>query len=142
MTDQEPKRTADGIFNVTLVCRLVADPELRYTPSGTAVCNMRTAVNLRVQENGDWAIKTVWVRVTAWGKQAETCAKWLTKGSKIFATSNNRPGFDHESGNPPTFKRQDGTYGASFEFTADQIVFLGGGARNEPVEAEETVIPF
>ena len=147
MADQDNgnrRNSADGAFDVTIVGRLVADPELRYTPQGTAVCNMRLAVNLSAQEGSEWTVKTVWVRITAWGQQAETCNRYLTKGSRIYAESSSRPGYDHESGNPPVFKRQDGTFGASYEFTATKILFLGGGQRNEPVGngAAEEVIPF
>lgn len=73
-------------FNkITLVGNLGRDPELRYTPQGTAVCNFSIATNeKRKDKTGDLQDVTTWFRVTLWNKQAENAAKYLTKGSQIY----------------------------------------------------------
>lgn len=73
-------------FNkITLVGNLGRDPELRYTPQGTAVCNFSIATNERRKDKtGESQDVTTWFRVTVWNKQAETAAKYLTKGSQVY----------------------------------------------------------
>lgn len=62
-----------------IVGNLGADPELRYTPNGNAVMDMSVATSTRI--NGE--DKTEWHKVTVWGKTAESCANYLSKGSKV-----------------------------------------------------------
>ena len=66
--------------------RLGADPELRYTATGTPVANFRLAVNRRVRqgEGGEGREETDWFSVVAWQKLAETCANHLKKGSRVY----------------------------------------------------------
>jgi single-strand DNA-binding protein len=73
-------------FNkITLVGNLGRDPELRYTPQGTAVCNFSIATNEKKRDKGgDLQDVTTWFRVTLWNKQAENAAKYLTKGSQVY----------------------------------------------------------
>ncbi len=67
-----------------LVGNLTKDPELRHTPSGTAVCNLRLAVNTRRKdETGQWVDKPNYFDVTVWGNQGERCAQYLTKGRPV-----------------------------------------------------------
>jgi single-strand DNA-binding protein len=69
---------------VTILGNTGRDVELRYTPQGTAVANFSVASNtVRNTPEGNKKM-TVWYRITAWGKQAETLAKYLTKGSLIL----------------------------------------------------------
>jgi len=57
------------------------DPEMRYTPSGQAVTNFSVAVNESfTSSSGERIQRTIWFRVSAWGKQAETCNQYLKKG--------------------------------------------------------------
>lgn len=65
--------------NVNLIGRVGADPELRYTPTGTAV----TEVNLAVDDGFGANKKTAWIGVTIWGATAETCAKYVAKGDRL-----------------------------------------------------------
>ncbi len=70
---------------VMLGGNLTADPELKYTPKGTAVANMRLAVNSRyTTATGEKREEVLFIDVVAWGRQAETCAEYLAKGSKVF----------------------------------------------------------
>ena len=68
-----------NINRVVLVGNLTRDPELRHTPSGTAVCKLRLAVNTRQkdQATGEWGDKPNYFDVTVWGNQGESCAQFL-----------------------------------------------------------------
>ncbi len=67
---------------VALVGRMVADPELKYTPSGVAVCSLRIAVDRRFKSEGGER-QTDWIDVVAWRQSAEFAANYLTKGRLI-----------------------------------------------------------
>lgn len=73
-------------FNkITLIGNLGRDPELRYTPQGTAVCDFSVAVNDRKRDkSGEWQDVTTWFKITFWGKQAENASKYLTKGRQAY----------------------------------------------------------
>src|SRR5439155_680315 len=74
-----------NINRVVLVGNLTRDPELRHTPSGTAVCKLRIAVNTRQkdQATGEWGDKPNYFDVTVWGNQGESCAQFLSKGRPV-----------------------------------------------------------
>jgi len=70
---------------VILVGNLTRDPELRYTPSGTAVTDVGLAVNDRRKgANGEWVDETTFVDVTLWARQAEVAGEYLNKGSSVL----------------------------------------------------------
>lgn len=73
-------------FNkVFLMGNLTKDPELRYTPQGTAVVNLRLAVNRKFRNrNQELKEETCFVTAVVWDKQAESCNQYLHKGSPIF----------------------------------------------------------
>jgi len=73
-------------FNkVLLMGNLTKDPELRYTPQGIAVANLRLAVNRRFRnKNQELKEETCFITAVVWDKQAETCNQYLHKGSPIF----------------------------------------------------------
>ncbi len=73
-------------FNkVLLIGNLTKDPELRYTPQGTAVVNLRLAVNRKFRDkNQELKEETCFVTAVAWNKQAETCNQYLHKGSPLL----------------------------------------------------------
>lgn len=72
-------------FNkVILMGNLTRDPEVRFTPSGTAVCEIGLAVNERVKSGEQWVEKPVFVDVTLWGKTAENAGNYLTKGRPVL----------------------------------------------------------
>jgi single-strand DNA-binding protein len=69
-----------------IIGNLGADPELRYTPSGKAVAELRVAVNDRSRgPDGEWQEETQWFRVELWEQAAERAAERLRKGHKVFA---------------------------------------------------------
>ena len=69
-----------------IIGNLGADPELRYTPGGKAVAELRVAVNDRSKgADGEWVEETQWFRVELWEQAAERAAERLRKGHKVFA---------------------------------------------------------
>ena len=74
-----------GINKVILIGNLGADPELKYTPSGSAVSNFTLATNESWMDGkGERQEKTEWHRIVVWGKLAEICNEYLKKGSKVY----------------------------------------------------------
>lgn len=73
-------------FNKALLMgNLTKDPELRYTPQGTAVVNLRLAVNRRYRDrNQEMKEDVCFLTVVVWDKQAESCNQFLHKGSPVF----------------------------------------------------------
>ncbi|MCM8816851.1 MAG: single-stranded DNA-binding protein, partial [Candidatus Omnitrophica bacterium] len=65
--------------------RLTRDPELRYTPSGSAVASFRLAINREyTAKDGSKKEQPCFINLVVWGKKAEVCAEYLKKGSMIF----------------------------------------------------------
>jgi len=71
---------------IMLIGNLGRDPELNYTPSGTAVTKFTMAVNRRMRDrdSGEKREETTWFNIVAWNQLAETCNQYLHKGSKIY----------------------------------------------------------
>ncbi len=123
------------------------DPEMRYTPSGTPVTNFSVASSRRwTDQNGQQQEETIWFRVSVFGRQAEVCNQYLSKGRAVLVEGRLRP---DENGNPRLWQRQDGSWAASFEITAQTVRFLGrreGAAAPTEIEtvapSTEEDIPF
>jgi single-strand DNA-binding protein len=78
-------RVGANYNKVILAGNLTRDPELRYTPSGTAVSEIGVAVSdKRKNANGEWVEETTFVDVTLWARQAEVASEYLTKGSNVL----------------------------------------------------------
>ena len=113
-----------NINRVVLVGNLTKDPELRHTPSGTAVCKLRLAVNTRQKDpQGNWGDKPNYFDVTVWGNQGESCAQYLSKGRPVGVDGR----LDWRE-----WEAQDGSKRQAVEIIADTVQFLGsregGGA--------------
>jgi len=102
---------------IIIIGNLGRDPELRFTPGGDPVTTFSVATSRKFGEKDE----TTWFRVTVWSKQAESCNQYLHKGSKVLVEGRLRP---DESGSPKVFQRKDGTWGASYEVTAETVRFL------------------
>ncbi len=112
-----------NINRVILVGNLTRDPELRHTPSGTAVCKLRVAVNTRQKDGtGQWVDKPNYFDVTVWGNQGESCAQYLAKGRPI--------GIDGRL-DWREWDAQDGTKRQAVEIIAENVQFLGSRADGE-----------
>jgi len=73
-----------NVNKTILAGRITRDPEVRFTPKGTAVTELGLAVNEREKVNDEWVEKPVFIDVTVWGRQAENCGNYLQKGSVVF----------------------------------------------------------
>lgn len=133
---------------VILVGNLTRDPEMRYTQSGQAVTSLNIAVNDNyTSSSGEKVERTLWIKVSVWGRQAETVNNYLKKGRKVLVEG--RLQADPATGNPRIWTRQDGTPGASFEVTSSRVVFLsprgegeGEATYGESGASDEGDIPF
>ncbi len=79
---------AFGVNNITILGNLTRDPELRFTPSGTAVVSFGLAANRNIQNknSGEWETQVDFFNVTAWYKLAENCAESLSKGDRVLVS--------------------------------------------------------
>ena len=119
---------------ITVVGNLGKDPELRYTPNGTPVANLSVATNSSyTNQQGEQVKETTWFRVSVFGKQAESCSQYLTKGRQVLVEGRLKP--DPNTGGPRVFTRQDGTAGAAFEITATTVRFIGTPNRTDGATA-------
>jgi single-strand DNA-binding protein len=103
----------------TIIGRLGRDPEMRYTAEGTPVTSFSVAVD---QGFGEKKV-TIWYKVAAWRKLAETCNTYLTKGKLVLVTGSLRQ--------PKPYQRKDGTWTAELELSAQEVRFLSGGSKTE-----------
>lgn len=120
-----------GVNKVILVGNLGANPEMRYTQGGQAVANLRLATTERwTDKNGQKQEQTEWHRVVVWGKQAEICGQYLTKGRQIYVEGRIRT---------RQWQDQQGQKRFTTEVVAQIVQMLGsraeGGApaRDEPM---------
>jgi single-strand DNA-binding protein len=120
---------------ITIVGYLGNDPDMRFTPNGQAVTGFSVATSRKYTNNsGQQVDETTWFRVSVWGAQAESCNQYLHKGSPVLVVGRLRP--DPQTGNPRTFTRQDGSMGASFEVTAQNVRFLPAGKGTASYEED------
>lgn len=106
----------------TIVGRVGRDAEMRYTPSGQAVTSFSVAVSEKYKNAaGELIQKTKWIRVSSWGKQAETHNQYVKKGMLVLVAGKLN---GDDQGNPKIFTKKDGTATASFEMTANSVQFL------------------
>ena len=115
---------AANINRVVLLGNLTKDPELRHTPSGTAVCSLRLAVNTRRKDGatGEWTEKPNYFDITVWGNQGENCAQYLAKGRPV-AIDGRLEWREWDA--------QDGTKRQAVEIIADSVQFLGSRGEGE-----------
>ena len=119
---------AANINRVTVTGNLTAEPELRHTGGGTAVCSLRIAVNgSRKDQSGQWVEKPNYFNVTVWGAQGENCNTYLSKGRPVAIDG--RLDWSEWEAKDGSGKRQ------KVEIVAEQVQFLGsrgdasGGGR-------------
>jgi single-strand DNA-binding protein len=109
-----------SINKVILVGRLGADPELKYGPSGKAICNLRIATSETWKDkSGAKQEKTEWHRCTLFGDQAENASKYLAKGREVYV----------EGRLQTRSYEKEGQKHYATDIVADRVVFLGGGER-------------
>lgn len=113
---------AGGVNKVILLGRLGADPDMRYTPSGQGVCELRLATNESwTDKNGQRQERTEWHRIVIWGKRAEICSKYLSKGREVYIEGRIQTrNYDDKDGNKRYIT----------EIIASDVQFIGGGGRD------------
>jgi len=112
-------------LKLTIVGHLGHDPELRYTPSGQAVCNYNVATSRRWRDNnGQQQEETIWIRVSTWGKQAELDNQYLQKGNLVLCEGRLTP--DRQTNEPRIWTDRDGNPRAGYDMTAFTVRYLGG----------------
>lgn len=117
---------------VFLIGNLTRDPELRYVPSGTAVVTFTIAVNrVYLTQSGEKKEQTSFIRVVVWGRRAEVCGEYLSKGSPVFVEGR------IQSRN---WETQDGQKRSTIEVIADNVQFLRAGEK-PPAASDKGAIP-
>lgn len=112
-----------SLNKMMIIGNLGADPELRYTPSGKAVTNLRVAVNSnRRGPDGEWVEETLWLRVEVWDQAAERAAEQFRKGNKIYAEGELRA---------REYDGNDGQKRTSLELRFARVVNLERRSREE-----------
>ena len=112
------------------------DAEMRFTPSGQAITSFSVAHTEQYKSaSGEQVKKTVWVRVSVFGKLAEVCNTYVKKGMLVRVEGRLT---GDENGNPKIYNKQDGTPAASFEMIANSVLFLSKVEGNAQPEAAPT----
>jgi len=119
---------------VFLMGHLTRDPEMRYTPSQTAVGTLGLAINEKYKnKSGETVEKTVFVDVDVWGRQAETCAEYLHKGAPVFVEGSLK--LDQ-------WTNQQGEKRSKLAVSATRVQFLGAPKRGaETADAPQHSMP-
>jgi single-strand DNA-binding protein len=129
-----------GLNKVMLIGNLGRDPEMRYTPNGKPVTSFSLAVNRAwTTAEGDRKEATEWFNVVAWGRLAEICNQFLTKGRRVYVSGRLQT---------RSWDDQEGQKRYRTEVIADEMLILDTKARegaeeevSEPVEPSDE-IPF
>jgi single-strand DNA-binding protein len=118
---------------VFLIGNLTRDPELRYIPSGTAVVTFTIAVNrVYLMQSGEKKEETSFIRVVVWGRRAEVCGEYLSKGSPVFVEGRLRS---------RNWETPDGQKRSTIEVIADNVQFLRMGGKADAVSAKQAAGP-
>ncbi len=116
-------------FNqATFTGNLGRDPEIRYTPQGTPICDFSIAVNVRKKVEGEWKDEAMWVKVKVWGKQAESCSQFLSKGRPVLVTG--RISLENWTG-------REGKEMTTLVLDATDVKFLGDGGSGGNTQRSE-----
>ncbi len=124
---------------VILAGNLTRDPELRYAPNGTALANFTLAINHRYRKGNEFVDEVSYVDVVCFGKQAETCVEYLSKGRTVLVEGRLRQ------------RKWDGPEGqkrSKIEVIARMVRFIGGPRDESALKAdinipeEEEDVPF
>lgn len=120
-----------SLNKVTLIGNLTRDPELRYTPQGTAVCTFGVATNRYwVTDSGEKREETEFHRIVSWNKLAELCSQLLSKGRKVYVEGRLQT---------RSWTAQDGRERSTTEIVIDDMIILDSRRVTEPTVATETL---
>lgn len=117
-----------SLNKVFLMGNLTRPPELRYTPGGTPVADLRLAVNRAyTTQSGEKRQDTCFLTVVVWGRQAESCGEYLDKGSPVLVEGRLQT---------RDWETKDGQRRNVVEVVADRVQFMGRGKAAAPAESE------
>uniref|UniRef100_A0A832I611 Single-stranded DNA-binding protein n=1 Tax=Eiseniibacteriota bacterium TaxID=2212470 RepID=A0A832I611_UNCEI len=120
-----------GVNKVFILGNLGANPEMRFTQGGQAVANLRVATTEQwTDRSGQKQESTEWHRVVVWGKQAEICGQYLTKGRQVFIEGSIRT---------RQWQDQQGQKRYTTEIVARNVQFVGGRGERGPEEQAQPV---
>ncbi|MFQ5952318.1 MAG: single-stranded DNA-binding protein [Candidatus Omnitrophota bacterium] len=120
---------AASLNKVFLMGNLTRDPELRYIPSGTAVANFTVAVNRPYKDStGDKKEEVSFIRIVVWGKMAEVCGEYLTKGRPVLVEGRLKS---------RSWEDQSGQKRSALEVIASSVQFIGSRAAKPEASAKE-----
>ena len=111
-----------SLNKVFLAGNLTRDPEVRFTPSGMAVVDLSMAINRTYTSGGEQKEETCFVSVVAWGRQAEMCGEYLSKGSPVLVEGMLQ--FDQ-------WQTDSGEKRSRLRVRADRVQFLGRPRKAE-----------
>jgi len=117
---------------VLLAGNLTREVELTYTGAGTAMAKFGMAMNEKYKKGDEWVKKPIFVDITVWGRQAETCQEFLSKGSPCIVEGKL---------NFSQWEQEDGTRRSKIDVTANRVQFLGRATKGEKAEPDDDV-PF
>jgi len=117
---------------IIVVANLTKDPELRYTPNGTAVCNLRLAINRKYKSGEEFKEETCFITAIVWGKRAENCNQYLHKGNPIFIEGRLQS---------RSWDGKDGKKQYATEIVAENIQFLDRTKEGTSQEETEELPP-
>lgn len=121
---------AKSLNKVQLIGNLTRDPELKYTPQGTAVCNFGIATNRQwTTESGEKKDEADFHRLVAWNKLAEICAQLLKKGRKVYVEGRL---------STRSWQAQDGTQRSITEVVVTDMIILD---RKEDGAVSDVEVP-
>lgn len=121
------------INDCCFIGNLTKDPAVKFTPNGQAVCNFDIACNEKWKDKDGQPREAVeYVKVVVWGKQAESCGQYLSKG---------RPAYVRGKMRTRSYEK-DGVKHWVTEIVADTVKFLGGGNRDQASQPAEEEMPF
>ena len=124
---------AASLNRVILIGNLTGDPELRYTPSGTARTRFSIAINRQYKDSsGQLQEETTFVPIITWGSQAENCANYLSKGRSVAVEGRLRI---------DSFENAEGERRKVVEVVASSVQFLGGGQRSRQEQSQSEAPP-
>ena len=124
---------AANLNKVLLIGNLTRDPELRYVPSGTAVATFTIAVNrVYTSQAGEKKEEVSFIRIVVWGRRAEVCGEYLSKGSPIFVEGRLQS---------RDWETQDGQKRSTVEVIADNVQFLRGATKQGASGQREATTP-
>lgn len=116
-----------GMAQMTLVGHLGADPEVKFMEDGKSVAKLRVAVSdKRKGKDGTWAEHTQWFGVSVFGKSAEHCGQYLSRGRQVLVMGRLEA---------REYVAKDGTTKTALEVVADKVQFLGAKDTDRPTTA-------